>query len=183
MRRQIDQYWSERISAKQRCIPAKYLHVDDYYPGKKHPSIQSINGVRDVPRVYVKAKVFTGTYILQVNRVAFNQNEISPTCLLCGEEDETIKHFILQFSALSDIRQSLLQEMRDIYLNLFHKQPAVGCLLQFILDGDAILKDITRNQKQCRMDIEKISRCLCQRLHAERYKRLSLVPKRKKEGQ
>ena len=56
----------------------------------------------------------------------------------------------------------------------------MGCLLQFILDGGAMLKDITRNQKQCQIDIEKFSRCLCQRLNAERYKRLSLVSKRKK---
>ena len=123
--------------------------MDDYYPGKKHPSIQFVTGVRDVPRVCVKAKLITGIYILQVNRVAFNQNEISLTCLLCGEEDETIEHFILQCSALSDVRQSLLQEVRDIYLNLFHKQPdGIGCLLQFILDGGAILKDITRNSTE-----------------------------------
>ena len=38
------------------------LHVDDYYPGKIHPSIQSVTGVRDVPRVCVKAKLITGAF-------------------------------------------------------------------------------------------------------------------------
>ena len=59
------------------CVGLRSLHVDDYYPGKIHPSIQSVTGVRDVPRVCVKAKLITGAYILQENRVAFNQTKIA----------------------------------------------------------------------------------------------------------
>ena len=53
--------------------------------------------------VEVKVKLITGTYILQVNKVTFNQNEISPLCLLCQENDKTTEHFILHCSALSVI--------------------------------------------------------------------------------
>lgn len=183
VRQEVDQYWTDRIKSQAVLYSSlKYLYVHDFWPGKKHPSIQAVTGMRDVPRVCVKAKLITGTYILQVNRVAFNQNEISPTCLLCGEDDETVEHFILQCSALADVRQSLLQQVRDTYHNLFHEQLGPESLLQFILDSGMMFEDVPKKQKQCRIDIEKISRCLCQRLHAERYKRLSLVPKCKKRA-
>ena len=143
------------------------MHADEYYPGKKHPSVQSVTGVRDVPRVGVKAKLITGTYILQVNRASFNQNEINRTCLLCQQEDETTEHFILHCTALSAARQSVLKSMEDMYVDIFNHQPDLEDLLQFILDSGALLGGEEAIQSQLRIDIEKASRCLCHRLHIE----------------
>ena len=55
------------------------------------------NEIWYVPKVIVKTKLLTGTYILQVNRAAFNQNEASPLCLLCQENNETAEHSLLQW--------------------------------------------------------------------------------------
>ena len=181
--RHVNTYWSEQIKSHAVLYSSlKYLYVDHYFPGKKHPCIQAVSGTRDVPRVSVKAKLLTGTYILQVNRVAFNQNEVSPLCLLCQENDETTEHFLLQCPVLSCVRQPLLTRVVELYAGLFQEQPDSPSLLQFILDGSAVFQCDNQRQFHIRLELEKISRCLCQRLHAERYKRLSLVPKRKRDN-
>ncbi len=52
-----------------------------YTSGKIHPNMQTTNNsMRVINRLPVKLKLLTGTYILQANRVAFNQNEVDPTC-------------------------------------------------------------------------------------------------------
>ena len=55
----------------------------------------------------------TGTYILQSNRAAFNQNAIDPTCLLCKNGEETIKHFLLSCTALSSAREPIIEIITD----------------------------------------------------------------------
>ena len=150
--------------------------------GKKHLSVQSVSGVRDIPRVGVKVKLVTGTYILQVNRATFNQNEISPISLLCQEDDETTEFFILRCSALSAVRQPLLKCVEDMYIHLFHQQPESECLMQFVLDSGAMLTGRNLKQSQLRTDLENVSRCLCLRIHIERFKRLLQVSKKKKRA-
>ena len=65
----------------------------------------------DIPSIHVKLKLVTGTYILQVNRSAFNQNEIDPTCLMSKEEPETIDHFMIRCNALEEVRQPILKNI------------------------------------------------------------------------
>ena len=38
-----------------------------YWPGKRHPLIQNVGCVNDVPRVHTKLKLVTGVYALQNN--------------------------------------------------------------------------------------------------------------------
>ena len=69
--------------------------------------------------------------------------------------------------------------MEDMYVDIFNHQPDLEDLLQFILDSSALLGGEEAIQSQLRADIEKASRCLCHRLHIERYKRLSHIPNKK----
>ena len=48
-----------------------------------------------------------------MNRSAFNQNEIDPTCLMCKEEPETIDHFMIRCSALEEARQPILKRIHQ----------------------------------------------------------------------
>ena len=57
------------------------------------------------------APVVTGTYILQVYRSAFNQNEIDPTCIMCMEEPETVDHFLVKCSALAGVKQPIMDSI------------------------------------------------------------------------
>ena len=76
----------------------KCLCVDGYWPGKRHPLIQNVGCVGNVPRIHTK--LVTGVYILQVNRACFSQNGIDATCRLCHQADETLAHFLLEYPVL-----------------------------------------------------------------------------------
>ena len=66
----------------------KYLNIQSCTVGKVHNCWKTVcNNARDVRRDHVKVKLLADTYILQANRSKFNQYQVSPTCLLCGEGD------------------------------------------------------------------------------------------------
>ena len=82
----------------------------------------------------MKLKLVTGTYILQVNRSAFNQDEIDTTCLMCKEEPETIKHFMMRCSAFEKVKQpipkSILQCAEYFMLSPIDSETQVQLLLE-----------------------------------------------------
>ena len=53
----------------------------------------------------------TGTYYLQSNKAAFNQNMIDPTCLVCKMESETLEHFLLDCNVLAEKREPYISEL------------------------------------------------------------------------
>ena len=56
----------------------------------------------------------TGTYCLQTNCAAFNQNDVDPTCKLCDRSPETLQHMIWFWTvcmALSDVRAWVLADV------------------------------------------------------------------------
>ena len=96
-------------------------------------------GVRDVARIQTKLRLVIGTYVLQTNRSAFNQNHISPVCLLCRAEDETTEHFLLRCAALEIVRQPALAEILEIYGHHFGEPVHSDILVQLILDGAVVV--------------------------------------------
>ena len=70
-----------------------------------------MDSTRDANRVHVKLKLSAGTYILQTNRAAFNQNDVKPTCLLCNDGDETLEHFLLFCKSLETVRKPKLGDL------------------------------------------------------------------------
>jgi hypothetical protein len=56
-------------------------------------------------KAIVKARMMTGSYILQINK--HNNNSIDPTCPLCKTDDETIIHLITTCPILSCIASTL----------------------------------------------------------------------------
>ena len=59
----------------------------------------------DTDRITIKLKLVSGSYIFQSNRFKFNQSQIDATCLLCGEEDEDVEHFLLRCQLRKTTRQ------------------------------------------------------------------------------
>ena len=77
--------------------------------GHPHPIYSSVRpNLHDVQRAEFKAKMITGTYILQANRAKFNQFDVNPTCGLCHQQPETREHFIAQCNSLSKIRNHFI---------------------------------------------------------------------------
>ena len=95
--------------------------VEPNMAGKKHPLIQN-RCVPDVPRVYTKLMLATGSYILQLNRFRFNQNEIDDaTCQLCHQANETLKHFILDCAVLEPARRPALDAIQGLVCVIFER--------------------------------------------------------------
>ena len=138
--------------------------------------IESTGNLREVPRIAVHLKITTGTYILQTTRATFNQNAVDPTCLLCNAGAETLSHFLLDCTTLENIRQPILRDikivLKDSDIDLSNNQT----LIQLLTDCSAIVDEKTVHE------IIFHARRLCYALHVERYKRLSIIPRRKRKS-
>ena len=156
----------------------EFLCVDSFWPGKKHPLIQNVGCVSDVPRIHTKLKLVTGVYVLQVNRARFNQNLIDTRCQLCFHADETVAHFLLDCPVFDLVRRPALEAITRIGREL-HCPTDSDNLLQLILDSSCftnIARDMVSHGSYRDLDMQ--TRRLCHTLHIERYKRLALIPKR-----
>ena len=182
LNRQINLYWTDRIRHNATMYNSlKNLSTENYSCGKVHPLIQGERNAHEVPRINTKIKIATGTYILQVNRSAFNQNIVDPTCQMCHKGDETMEHFLLECTELSNVRKPILDNILDACSDLYNPNNDAYTLLQTIIDCSATLRVNTRNNQTINvLNFEYQCRRLCYSLHCERYKKLSLTPTRKR---
>lgn len=170
----VNKYWISCILSQAALYPSLcWLSVGSFWPGNRHPLVCLTGDLREVPRLAVKLKIATGTYILQTTRAAFNQNPVQPTCMVCKMEDETMRHFLLDCSPLDPVRKPILNQIMQLC-----RSNNIDCnsvdILQLLIDcsGCEAVPNILYS------DFEKLSRKLCYSLHTERYKKLSLVPRR-----
>ena len=63
-----------------------------------------------------KAKLMTGTYVLQSNRAKFNQYSVDPTCLLCGDDTEDMIHYLLKCRSLSKPCDQFTEKISSILI-------------------------------------------------------------------
>ena len=83
----------------------RLLDVDTCRPGKCHPVWAAVTcNKAETRQAIIKAKLLTGTYMLQSTRSKYNQYEVDPTCKLCGEEPEDLAHFLLSCPTLNITR-------------------------------------------------------------------------------
>ncbi|KAH3850608.1 hypothetical protein DPMN_093032 [Dreissena polymorpha] len=92
----------------------------------------------DVRKAEIKARVITGTYILQTNTTQYNKVKVSPTCLMCGNGDETLQHCLLDCEQLEGTRKigtkmlaEIIEEIHPLGLSLFNTRED---LTQLIMD-------------------------------------------------
>jgi branched-subunit amino acid aminotransferase/4-amino-4-deoxychorismate lyase len=73
----VDEYWIEHI--KKMSTYFKSLGYLNNSNEKVHAALASVQtSARDIARLPVKLRLMTGTYYLQSNKAAFNQNMIDP---------------------------------------------------------------------------------------------------------
>ena len=56
----------------------------------------------------------TGTYVLQSVRAKFGQYTVDPTCLLCDENPEDHKHFLMRCRSLSESRDPFIKTIKSV---------------------------------------------------------------------
>ncbi|VDI02142.1 Hypothetical predicted protein [Mytilus galloprovincialis] len=81
----VHKYWTTRINEEIMYYSSlKYISASSFKVGKVHPlTLANIANQRDINRIPIRINIATGTYILQTNRAAYNQNNFDPTCKLC----------------------------------------------------------------------------------------------------
>ena len=95
--------------------------------GQCHPLATTISAnMRDIIRIPIRLKIATGTYILQANRASFNRSQLNPICLLCGNGEETLDHFLLICERLDGIRAPLVKDIINTCSALFAKNKVDG---------------------------------------------------------
>ena len=159
----------------------RFLNVSGFACGKRHPLLRTLCNIREVPRISIKLKLVTGTYILQTNRATFNQNQVDPVRLLCHQENETIEHVLLHCPALASLRNPIIDTIVSVGAGVYFPSNSPISFLQLVLDHSALTAEIKANGNEQLLSIEFHYRILCNILHCERYKLLSLVPRRQRK--
>jgi hypothetical protein len=62
----------------------------------------------EVQAAAYRAKMVTGSYILQSTRARYNQHDVDPICPVCTEAPEDMPHFLLECRPLSSTRSSVM---------------------------------------------------------------------------
>lgn len=125
---------------------------------------------RDVRRATIKARVLTGTYILQVNRDRYNNSKSPSLCPLCAREPEDRLHFLLRCPSLESRRRPYLDNIQDLIPAVVHWTECD--LFQALLDV-TYLPACTIHTSVL-PEFEHISRKLIYALHTRRHSLLDL---------
>ena len=173
-----------------RCIRAvvKFLNCAVYfpddnsekYPGILYPGDMTVYhhvwttvdpNTKDVQRAAVKARMITGTYMLQEQKAKFYHDQ-DASCPLCNQESETLEHFLLRCQRLDETRQSHLQQVREAvifgYTEEIWDRLQTQELYQLILDCTFVGVLPTLPEGRVLESIESSTRRFCFAMHRAR---------------
>jgi hypothetical protein len=123
---------------------------------------------RDVRRATYKARLLSGSYILQYNRAAYNQTR-DTICPLCKVEEENIPHFIVSCPFLSKVRDPVLESALEHIPLVYQNHPRNWSnhqIAQLVLDPTHPSVTEALPLDTCTINlIEKVTRLLCFVLH------------------
>ena len=115
-RQAVGSHWMAELVSGAECKSSlQYLDLTDIRPNAAHhlwPRGGSSSGKRVAASF--RAKLISGSYILQTNRARFNQNKVNPTCPLCKSAPEDLPHFLLSCPSLAPPREKLLPRIRTL---------------------------------------------------------------------
>jgi hypothetical protein len=116
VKKSINTYWNTRLQLDcQNKSSLSLLSTTSLEMGKTHIVWDSINySVRDVRQAITKARMLTGTYMLQTLKSKFNQSEVDPTCPICRLETETITNVITSCPLYNEIRKEHFVKLREL---------------------------------------------------------------------
>ena len=102
IKKTIVNFWIEKIIMEsEERVSLKYLNRSNHRKGIVHNIWLNTNDdTLAVRKTGIKAKLVSGTYILQNKTVKYSQQNASATCPICSSEDEDLTYFLLQCPAL-----------------------------------------------------------------------------------
>ena len=131
-------FWSHEL--RRRAMDKSTLHFMDITShSPRHPSaVWPTNAnAQGILAASYRAKMLTGSYILQKTRAKYNQHGVNPLCQLCRLEEEDVTHFLTSCPALARERDRVLvREILPLIEKLgldFPVQSRQQC--RFVLNG------------------------------------------------
>ena len=123
--RKISAYWYYKtLEEASQKSSLKYFDLSLTKPQKPHqlwPSRGCPSRVRVAASI--RAKLISGSYILQSNRAAFNQNTVDKSCPLCSAPMDDLPHFLLECPATEVKRRPHMTKIQGILKKLKIKYP------------------------------------------------------------
>jgi hypothetical protein len=74
-----------------------------------------------IMKASTKAKLLSGTYILQQTQSKFKKRQISAICLMCNSDIEDTPHFLIKCLSLEQTRQPFIDKIKAL-LNTVDKE-------------------------------------------------------------
>ncbi|MES9882130.1 MAG: reverse transcriptase family protein [Sedimenticola sp.] len=166
-------YWTQSYKDElTNKSTVKYMNTEELEVGKTHHVWNTLEtSVTDVRKGITKARMLTGTYILQATKSRYSQYNIEATCQMCRLEDEDIIHTITRCPALERIRRQFIPSItaeiakhigpnsQHVYMNGCNRET----LTKLILDSSWIESKTPNLQHLNRLSTE-----LCYKIHLER---------------
>ena len=107
----VDKHWTDKILAEAaKKTSLKSMNTQKYSIGQVQ-LVWCYAGfdIVSVQKRGWKARLMSGTYMLQLTRAEFNQQQVDSTCLLCCKEP--VEHFLLRCESLTQLRQPFLDKI------------------------------------------------------------------------
>jgi hypothetical protein len=179
----IREYWSYQLKrTAMEKSSLKYMDIAHLDAKKPNPIWPDNAPSASILAASYRAKMLTGTYILQATRAKYNQHTVDPKCQLCGLADEDMVHFIVTCPALEQTRQKkMVEEICPLVQKLGAKVPTDAQLkCRFILNGALAHTPVVQTRSLVvdskpanRSRLQKACSTLCYRLHLKRFELLS----------
>ena len=141
--------------------------------GETHPVWSCLkSSVSEVKKGCIKARLLTGTYMLQSQKSKFSNGKESPVCKCCGTEDEDIVHFILTCPALHQQRKDLYQNIKQAVIQLMGESNWTAqfstktSIAKLIIDSSCL--QVPGHNKKLLGNINRMTIDLCYKLHSHR---------------
>ena len=108
----------------------------------------------EAKKAQIKARLLTGTYLLQSDMQRFSKEKDEKKCELCQIEQENMEHFLLRCPALNEKRKITLSKLKQTLIQSTGQdkwtETIVGnktLLLQTIIDVTAVADELNINQE------------------------------------
>ena len=182
-KKSIHQFWTQKL--RNDCKSKSTLVMLNEESGSTstpHPVWSTVSdNVRDIQRGYIKARLVTDTYSLQVHSAKFRSNE-SPICRLCNLDIEDRTHFLIECSALFESRSKWIDKIKFLIVDMCGRTDAEKLLsdhstfLQVILDCSQFKETVFKKSPMSILqELETLTRLHCFSQHFQRAHLLKLI--------
>ncbi|CAC5407671.1 unnamed protein product [Mytilus coruscus] len=176
VRSAISDFWNDKFRTEiAQKSTLNRLDTNSIKIGETHPVWNSALNIPDeTKRAIVKARILTGTYMLQSNKAKFGIDNVDATCPICFIEDENLIHFITRCPAFEGIRrnhyglikQQIVLKIGNEQWNEKFRNRDIIC--QLITDCTKLAGEYLQHDSELMNNIETISRKMCYDLHVKR---------------